>query len=740
MSRTFWISVSLATALLAPTRAWEASVAQNLTVTIVKETISVNPTSLTFSPQTTGAQSPAQIVTVSNTGGMAFPLSSIGLAGGNAGNFAETNNCPASLAISANCQVSVTFAPTAVGAKTASVVVSATGGGTYTAALSGTAVSLSGATIPSATGLGDASGNVWTVSGGQVYRNGFVDPITGGVALVLYYHGTVYQQTSSGAWYQLNTTSWPAGSNGWTWLAGGDPRTASASGATVPSATDVTDASHNVYAVAGGQIYRNGVLDPITGNVSLLLYSNGTIYQQTSSGAWYQLTSTSWPAGSNGWTYLASGDPRTGTGASCKGVAVTPASSLQAVIDAAPANSTFCLAAGTYTQSTTCNSNPNGDSRCTIRPHSGDTYIGAGIGQTILDGQNSVGAGIGQYAEDSSNVVVKNMTVMRYTYANIWYGCGASNWTVQNSEISYGGSIGLLMCVATTLVQNNLIHHNSINGIDCLNSTNATIDNNDLYANDFSQTTSNGPTGQAGNWKCNGGDYVITNNRIHDGWGDGIWLDSLTTSATISGNEIFNMAQACLNGSGCGGSSAIAFEITYPYSDVGTTPHFSVHDNYIHDIAAGGVTSANSGNIEIYNNALASAGTAGSTNSAFSEYDEGYRNEQGVCVSIGCREINISNHNNFIAVPSGQTAFYGSDDGTPGSNWAGSNNTFANNTYYFVSPSTGLFYANGTLQTFPQWQAAGRDTNSTVNYNGGTLPNGVGPRGGFVCPIGMTCP
>jgi hypothetical protein len=140
MCRFFWILIPLFAALLTPTSAWEASVSHNHRITTTTEEVSFSPTSLTFASQITGTSSAAQTVTMTNTGNVSFPLSSIAITGTNAGDFAETNNCPSSLAVSAACQIAVTFAPAATGAMTASLVVSATGGVTYTVPLSATSI------------------------------------------------------------------------------------------------------------------------------------------------------------------------------------------------------------------------------------------------------------------------------------------------------------------------------------------------------------------------------------------------------------------------------------------------------------------------------------------------------------------------------------------------------------------------------------------------------------------------
>jgi hypothetical protein len=87
---------------------------------------------------------------------------------------------------------------------------------------------LSGSTIGSSSTqtcsqITDAAGAVWTVSDGQILRNGVVDPVTANVVLLLYYTGKIYQYNSH-SWYEWNDApTWPAGSAGWTVL-NGDPR------------------------------------------------------------------------------------------------------------------------------------------------------------------------------------------------------------------------------------------------------------------------------------------------------------------------------------------------------------------------------------------------------------------------------------------------------------------------------------------------------------------------------------
>lgn len=89
--------------------------------------VSLAPSSLSFGGQLTGTTSGAQTVTLTNAGSAPLTISSVGIAGTNAGDFAQTGNCPsgpATLAVNATCTVSVTFTPTATGSRSASVSIS----------------------------------------------------------------------------------------------------------------------------------------------------------------------------------------------------------------------------------------------------------------------------------------------------------------------------------------------------------------------------------------------------------------------------------------------------------------------------------------------------------------------------------------------------------------------------------------------------------------------------------------
>ncbi len=105
--------------------------------------VSLNPTSLSFGAQNTGTTSAAKAVTVTNTGTASLHVTMVSLAGANASDFViSADACTgATVAVNATCIVSVTFKPTAAGARNASLTFTDDAGASpQSAPLSGTGV------------------------------------------------------------------------------------------------------------------------------------------------------------------------------------------------------------------------------------------------------------------------------------------------------------------------------------------------------------------------------------------------------------------------------------------------------------------------------------------------------------------------------------------------------------------------------------------------------------------------
>ena len=138
---------------------------------------SVMPGSLTFPATVVGNAAATQMVTVSNNGTGALSITNITIGGTNASDFTQTNNCGASLAVSASCSITVTFTPEAVGQRTANLHVvdnSGNGGVTQSVTLNG-AGSLAASPGAAAvyTGLDTTTSGSWT---GKYGANGYIIP------------------------------------------------------------------------------------------------------------------------------------------------------------------------------------------------------------------------------------------------------------------------------------------------------------------------------------------------------------------------------------------------------------------------------------------------------------------------------------------------------------------------------------------------------------------------------------
>ncbi len=102
--------------------------------------VTVSPSSLSFGDQTVALAGASQTVTVMNSGNTAAATSVASPSGTNASDFAVSGNtCGTSLAAAANCMVSVYFAPSATGTRSANLLITAAGT-VYTVALTGTGI------------------------------------------------------------------------------------------------------------------------------------------------------------------------------------------------------------------------------------------------------------------------------------------------------------------------------------------------------------------------------------------------------------------------------------------------------------------------------------------------------------------------------------------------------------------------------------------------------------------------
>ena len=107
--------------------------------------VTLSPTSLTFPSESAGVTSPAQTVTLSNTGTASLTITSIAITGP----FAENTTCGTTLPTSASCTINITFTPTVVGTSTGTLTITDNAPGSpQTVALGGAGSDFSLASSP----------------------------------------------------------------------------------------------------------------------------------------------------------------------------------------------------------------------------------------------------------------------------------------------------------------------------------------------------------------------------------------------------------------------------------------------------------------------------------------------------------------------------------------------------------------------------------------------------------------
>jgi hypothetical protein len=97
--------------------------------------VNLSPAGLSFPSTPVGTTTAGQTLTLANTGNMLLTISSIQLAG----DYGQTNNCPATLPATSSCLINVSFTPSVGGVRTGAVTIrTSAAGGPQTVGLSGT--------------------------------------------------------------------------------------------------------------------------------------------------------------------------------------------------------------------------------------------------------------------------------------------------------------------------------------------------------------------------------------------------------------------------------------------------------------------------------------------------------------------------------------------------------------------------------------------------------------------------
>jgi hypothetical protein len=136
-------------------------------VNVLQPVVTVFPSSFSFGSVSVGSSSSAQTFTVTNSTANIVHISGISFTGTNGSDFSETDTCSSPLANSGTCTISVTFAPAASGALTATLTVTDDAPNSpQTAAVSGTGVAAPIVSL-SASGLAFPNENVGVTGASQ---------------------------------------------------------------------------------------------------------------------------------------------------------------------------------------------------------------------------------------------------------------------------------------------------------------------------------------------------------------------------------------------------------------------------------------------------------------------------------------------------------------------------------------------------------------------------------------------
>jgi len=406
--------------------------------------------------------------------------------------------------------------------------------------------------------------------------------------------------------------------------------------------------------------------------------------------------------------------PRASPAPACTGVALTPASNVQAAINHAPPGTTFCFGRGIYRISI-------------LTPKSHDVLDG-GDRAAILDGDNSAPFAI--YGDSTSpgpsDVTVRGFVIQDFStplQRGAIQDYNGPGWIIQDNYITKNAAAG----VATgddVRVLGNLINHNGQEGFSAHGNDGLYQDNVIAY-NNYNLAVDAG-------WEAGGGkawntrNLTFLSNYVHDNGGPGLWADTDNINTTFDNNTVSN-------NSGPG----IYEEISYNATIINNT----VTGNGMPSSPGGGGRPGWAWNAGIQlrrSEALsASAPLIISGNVVADNYNaisliesplSGCTPGQSLPWYGSCNVQNVLVENNWITMTQGATGAY--QDGTGNGIFTNQNNIFRDNHYCVASathPNDGYAFGwfgwmNGWLD-FSTWQITWSETAGTFTVGGSCRPS-----------------
>lgn len=360
----------------------------------------------------------------------------------------------------------------------------------------------------------------------------------------------------------------------------------------------------------------------------------------------------------------------------CVGTAITPSMSQATIQSKLTANSTSCWSAGTY------------HIAGYLQPSVGHKAICAQRRTCTLTGDDT-NVGGWKVSAGVSNVTIKGFVVERFATPTSWpMGCmqARDGGLMEDNEIRFC-YIGLTT-ESNTTTRGNYLHHNRHAGLTGGPSSNILIEGNEIA---FNNTNHEDPGDDASGMKLVGSDggtsVTFRNNYSHDNFGQGFWCDGNCKDSIVEGNRIENNTGA-----------GIDWEISWNVIIRNNT----LKGNMSSTLNGGKgcydaqIVVNNSQGFEITGNTVESVGV------------------NAICLSDTTRTeravfpqflTNANVHDNIVRMRGASMSGVVNERPVTGITW--------NRNQYFLDDLNAQRFQYGARQTRAQWQAAGRDVNST---------------------------
>lgn len=408
---------------------------------------SLSPATLSFGSHTVGTTSNPLSATLTNNQITALTITSVTVSG----DFAQTNNCGASLAGKAKCTISVTFTPTIVGSRTGTLTVSDSGSNSPQTS--------------SLTGMGTTAGlqSIAITPADPSVAAGYTQQF---IATGTFSGGETYDITQSVAWNSskktVATISNGAGSQGLASALATGTTTITATSSKITGGTVLTVTAPVLVSLAVTPAAPSIALGTQQQFTATGTYSDGSSQNLTGSAAWASSALNVATIGSGGLaSSVATGTTTiSATSGSITGIAtltVTPATLVSiAVTPSLPAiilgNTQQFTATGTYSDSSTQDNTTSvtWTSANTAVATISNTVGSQGLATSVGVGTSAITAALGTVTSASDTLTVNPATpaasVTTYHYDNYRTGWN-QNETILNPTNVNSSSFGLLQTV-----------------------------------------------------------------------------------------------------------------------------------------------------------------------------------------------------------------------------------------------------------------------------------------------------